>query len=347
MGRFIQIFLLTNLFIGTCIVVFSNHWFPIWIGLELSTLSILPLLTINNISRSNEATLKYFLLQAFSAALLLNGVIINIWISNTWDINYTSNFIPNFFIAFALIIKLGLAPCHFWLPDVLSGLSFLNGLLIACWQKIAPLFLLINLNFITSNEIILTSSILSVLVGGWGGLNQTSIRKILAYSSISHIGWIVLISIFYSTISFIIFLFYIIITTLTFLMCYIMNTKTISSLNNSSLHPINIFIFIISILSLSGLPPLGGFINKIIPIIILSFSNNFLIMVPLIIGSLLSLFFYLQISFNTSLILFPQHSLNIINWRINNHSSLNFLISVLFSFSTLSLILFPLFFSFI
>nr|BBF98406.1 NADH dehydrogenase subunit 2 [Scotoplanes sp. TT-2017] len=347
MNRYIQIFLITNLMLGTFIVIFSTHWFSIWIGLELSTLAILPLLTSNQISRSNEATLKYFLVQAFSATLLLNGVLMNVWLTNNWNINLTNNPLPNFLILFSLITKLGLAPCHFWFPDVLSGLSFLNGLIISCWQKIAPLYLIITINSSFPNELILISGILSVLIGGWNGLNQTSIRKILAFSSISHLGWIISISFFNNNISLILFFLYIIITSLVFLLSYIMNTKSLSNLNNLTLSPNLIFLYIINILSLGGLPPLGGFINKIIPIYIFTNNFNYLFLLPFLIGSLLSLFFYLRIAFNTNLILFPQHSLSYLNWNTNFPSNFNYFISLLTSISLLSLILLPLFFSFI
>ncbi|WP_411025266.1 proton-conducting transporter membrane subunit [Salmonella sp. s55884] len=80
--------------------------------------------------------------------------------------NFTEGLLPHSIISLALIIKLGLAPCHFWFPDVLSGVTFLEGLLIACWQKIAPFFLIISLNSSIIKEILLVSRIISVIIGG-------------------------------------------------------------------------------------------------------------------------------------------------------------------------------------
>nr|QXQ00020.1 NADH dehydrogenase subunit 2 [Neocucumis proteus] len=346
MNRILTILLCTSLVFGTSLVILSNHWFPIWLGLELSTLSLIPLINTNINSRSNEATIKYFLIQAFSAAILLNSATINLWLSNSWNLNEITNTPLCYIItSISIIIKLGLAPCHFWFPDVLSGISFHSGIIIACWQKIAPLFLLLSLSNILASEIIILCSSISVLIGGWGGLNQTSIRKILAYSSISHLGWISATLFFLPEASLILFLFYIINNTVIFLLCSNSNLFFLSNLNKINIIPTSALLFSINLLSLGGLPPLGGFNNKIIPLLIfLNNSNNILCLI-FISGSLISLYFYLRIVFNSSLTLFPQHSINIISPNSNNNN--NLIISILSPFSIWGLFLIPIFFSFI
>nr|QXG82908.1 NADH dehydrogenase subunit 2 [Isostichopus badionotus] len=348
MNRLVISFLLVSLLVGTTLVILSNHWFPIWLGLELSTLSVIPLLSFSGQSRSIEATLKYFLVQAFSAALLLNGAVLNLWLTNEWSLSEINSSFCYYTISAALIIKLGLAPCHFWFPDVLSGLPFLSVVIIACWQKIAPMFLLLSLSSSVPSELFILCSILSVLIGGWGGLNQLSTRKILAYSSISHLGWITCASFFLPEASMILFLFYLINNTAILLICNSNSLFSLSSLAKTSLIPINTLLFSIALLSLGGLPPLGGFINKIIPLIIFSFNNSNLIIPMFLGGSLLNLFFYLRVVYNTSLTLFPQSSLTIISLRSNSPSnSFPLLISILFPFCTFGLLLFPAFHLFI
>nr|QUL61396.1 NADH dehydrogenase subunit 2 [Actinopyga echinites] len=347
MSRIIILFLITTLLLGTITVISSKHWFPIWLGLEISTLSLLPILSLNTWSRGNEATLKYFLMQAFSAALLLNGATLNLWLIGSWNISETNSLVTHSLISLALIIKLGLAPCHFWFPDVLSGLTFNNGIIIACWQKIAPIFLIANLNSFLISEIFLLSAALSVLVGGWGGLNQVSIRKILAYSSISHIGWIISTLFFSVNIAMLVFAFYIINNVLVFSLCSINNLTHLSSLSKISVTPTGLLLFSISLLSLGGLPPLGGFINKIIPLHIFSINNSLLIIPVFIAGSLTSLYFYLRIIFNTSLTLFPQNSMSIISSRSNNSSRQNIIISIISPLIIWGILLIPLFYLFI
>nr|YP_025935.1 NADH dehydrogenase subunit 2 [Cucumaria miniata]AAR02396.1 NADH dehydrogenase subunit 2 [Cucumaria miniata] len=347
MNRIIIIFLISSLVIGTTLVIFSNHWFPIWLGLELSTLSIIPILNTNIKSRSNEATTKYFLVQAFSAAILLNGATLNLWLSNSWNISETPNTISYIIILIAIIIKLGIAPCHFWFPDVLSGLPFSNGIIIACWQKIAPLFILLSISNNIPNEIILLCATLSILIGGWGGLNQISIRKILAYSSISHLGWVSATLFFSPEASLILFSFYIINNTSIFLLCHNNNLLSLANLNKTNLILPITLLFSIFLLSLGGLPPLGGFLNKLIPFIIFLNNINWIFIPSLIFGSLTSLYFYLRIVFNTSLTLFPNNSLNFLFNNNNNSNYLNTIISILTPLPIFGLVLIPTFSLFI
>nr|QOP62907.1 NADH dehydrogenase subunit 2 [Synallactes sp. Y30071] len=347
MNRIIILILILSLFTGTLLVITSNHWFPVWLGLELSTLSIIPLLNIQNNSRNIEATLKYFLVQAFSAAVLLNGATLNLWITNNWEINSINTPLCHLIITIALIIKIGLAPCHFWFPDVISGLPFLNGLIIACWQKIAPIFLLLSITSFINSELLIICATLSVFVGGWGGLNQVSIRKILAYSSISHLGWITCTAFFIPEISLLIFIFYILNNTTIFLICHNNGLFSLSSMSKSNINPTIMVLFSLSLLSLGGLPPLGGFLNKIIPLSVFTLNQNTLIIPFFLFGSLLSLYFYLRIVFNTSLTLFPQNSLNTLILRTNNNNNINTFISLLFPLTIWGLLLIPLFFIFI
>lgn len=84
-------------------------------------------------------------------------------------------------------MKVGLAPTHFWLPEVLQGLDLTTGLILSTWQKVAPFALLLQIPHHNPTLLVILG-LLSTLIGGWGGLNQTQLRKILAYSSIAHLG---------------------------------------------------------------------------------------------------------------------------------------------------------------
>nr|YP_010963413.1 NADH dehydrogenase subunit 2 [Echinocrepis rostrata]WNL54525.1 NADH dehydrogenase subunit 2 [Echinocrepis rostrata] len=323
MYRIISIFLFITIILGTIIAITSENWFIIWIGLEISTLALVPLLCANFTPRNIEATIKYFLIQAFSAALLLNSALIQAWLIGSWSILTPTNLISSVSITIALAFKLGLAPCHFWFPDVLQGLPFINGLIVATWQKIAPLIILFSFEQLVSTYLIIILALLSVLVGGWGGLNQTQIRKILAFSSIGNIGWIVLTSTYSIKAAIAMLIIYLIINTTAFLLADFFNISTLGHLNiTSQLYPISGILIVSTILSLGGLPPLTGFIVKLISLYFL-ISNGFIILSPiLIIGSLLSLFFYIRIAFNTSLILFPHHIIGLTTWR-NNFNVIN------------------------
>lgn len=107
----------------------------------------------------------------------------------SFNLNWINNNFYELLILSTLLLKNGAAPFHFWFPGVIEGLSWINGLILITWQKIAPLILIsynINYNFF------LISIILSIIIGALGGLNQTSLRKLIAFSSINHLGWILI-----------------------------------------------------------------------------------------------------------------------------------------------------------
>nr|YP_010297309.1 NADH dehydrogenase subunit 2 [Astriclypeus mannii]UML37536.1 NADH dehydrogenase subunit 2 [Astriclypeus mannii] len=342
MHRMISIFLILTIVSGTIIVVSSENWFIIWVGLEISTLALVPLLCSEFSPRNVEAAIKYFLIQALSAAILLNGALIQAWLVGSWSVLIPLNNISSILLTIAIAFKLGLSPCHFWFPDVLQGLPFLQGLIVATWQKIAPLIILFSFSQLISSSLIILLGLLSVLIGGWGGLNQTQIRKILAFSSIGNMGWIVITAVYSFNAALSMLIIYLLINTAIFLILHFFNSFTLGHLNVlAQLSPISIFLIILTILSLGGLPPLTGFMIKFFSLSFLV-NNNFIILSSLlIIGSLLSLFFYLRISFNASLILFPHHIISLTSWRNTAYSmpsnTTTWLISSLFVLSTLTM----------
>ncbi|YP_009487499.1 NADH dehydrogenase subunit 2 (mitochondrion) [Lytechinus variegatus] len=342
MYRTISAFLFLTVVSGTVIVISTENWFIIWVGLELSTLALVPVLCSNFSPRNVEATIKYFLVQALSAALLLNGALIQAWLTGSWSVLEPLNNVSAICLSVALAFKLGLAPCHFWFPDVLQGLPFFQGLIIATWQKIAPLLILFFFGQLVISYLLIVASLISILVGGWGGLNQTQVRKILAFSSIGNMGWLIITSAYSVKAAILMLIIYLVINTAIFLLFDFLNISTLGHLNTTSqLSPTSIALVILLMLSLGGLPPLTGFILKFTSLYFL-ISNGFIAFSSImIVGSLLSLFFYLRISFNTGLILFPQHIISITSWR--NNAILSplttkvWLISILVVLSTLSI----------
>nr|NP_008381.1 NADH dehydrogenase subunit 2 [Florometra serratissima]AAD05072.1 NADH dehydrogenase subunit 2 [Florometra serratissima] len=321
MNRSIISFFLINIALGTIIAITSNHWFLIWIGLETNTMSIIPIILSIQNRRNVEASIKYFLIQALAAAIILNAALINIWENGSWLINSPINNFSSIIITIALFFKLSIAPFHSWFPEVINGTNLINGLLITTWQKIAPTIIIINIiNNLNTNIIILCST-MSIIIGSWNGLNQTQTRKIMAFSSINHIGWVIIISVYNPNISLIMLSIYIIINSTIFINFINNNTINIANSNkNNIINPWNASTTILAILSLGGLPPLTGFINKFLGINTLILNNNIILTIPLIIGSLISLFFYLRIAFNTNMLTFPQNSLFYINLRINSNN---------------------------
>lgn len=258
-------------------------------------LSFIPLIRDNNLM-STEASLKYFLTQALASTVLLFSFILIIINQNyqIYSLMDDTNF-TNLIIFSRLLLKVGGAPFHFWFPNVIEGMSWINSFILITWQKIAP-FILIT--YIIRNSLIIICSILSVIFGAFGGLNQSLLRKLIAFSSINHLGWIISSLILNQNIWIIYFLFY---SFLSFNIVWIFNlwkifhiNKIFSTFNYSKSLK---FILIFNLLSLGGLPPFLGFIPKWIVINLLTINNQFLLTFIIIRFTLVTLYFYLRICY--------------------------------------------------
>nr|AEM67218.1 NADH dehydrogenase subunit 2 [Crenicichla aff. regani 'Orinoco'] len=302
--------------LGTTITLLSSHWLLAWMGLELNTMAMIPLMAQHHHPRAVEAATKYFLTQAAAAATLLFASTYNAWLTGQWDIYHMSAPLPTTLVTLALAFKIGLAPLHIWLPEVLQGLDYTTGLILSTWQKLAPFALLLQIQPDNSNIMILLG-LSSTLIGGWGGLNQTQLRKILAYSSIAHLGWMILILKFSPSLSILALTTYFFMTTSVFLTFKLNKALNINMLSTSwAKAPTLTAIAPLVLLSLGGLPPLTGFMPKWL--ILQELTKQGLILTATIIAltALLSLYFYLRLSYVITLTMPPNNSPNMTTWRL-------------------------------
>nr|AAT09588.1 NADH dehydrogenase subunit 2 [Rana macrocnemis] len=310
----LTIFLL-SLAIGTTITLSSFHWLLAWIGLEINTLAIIPLMTKTPHPRAIEAATKYFLTQAAASALILFSSLINAWQTGEWNINSLSD-LPMNALSIAIMMKLGLAPLHFWMPEVLQGISLPTGLILSTWQKIAPMTLLLQTSHLINLNLTIALGLTSILIGGWGGIGQTQLRKIMAFSSIGHLGWIVLILKFSPQLSLFNFMLYIIMTAAMFMSLTVTSTTKMSQISTSwSKTPILSATIMLAMLSLAGLPPLTGFAPKLLITLELVKQNATLLAAVTMLISLLALFFYLRLTYMITLTLSPNTPNSLLIWR--------------------------------
>nr|YP_009003757.1 NADH dehydrogenase subunit 2 [Rana cf. chensinensis QYCRCCH_C]AHH80782.1 NADH dehydrogenase subunit 2 [Rana cf. chensinensis QYCRCCH_C] len=329
--------LLLSLAIGTTITLSSFHWLLAWVGLEINTLAIIPLMTKYPHPRAIEAATKYFLTQAAASALILFSSLINAWQTGEWNINSLSD-LPVTTFSIAIMMKLGLAPLHFWMPEVLQGISLPTGLILSTWQKIAPMTLLLNASSLLNLNLTITLGLMSILIGGWGGIGQTQIRKIMAFSSIGHMGWIVIIMKFSPQLSLFNFILYIIMTAAMFMSLNVMSTTKMSQISTSwSKTPALSATTMLIMLSLAGLPPLTGFAPKLLIILELVKQDAILLAAMVMLISLLALFFYLRLTYIIALTLSPNTPDSLLIWRITPKSY-----SLIAIMNTLALTLLPL-----
>nr|BCO16452.1 NADH dehydrogenase subunit 2 [Paroedura masobe] len=322
MNPMVWALLITGLSTSTIIVMASHHWLLAWLGLELNTLSILPLIMKPHHPRATEATTKYFLVQALAAALLLFGSSLNVWQTGQWSTTHLNTPLATGMITAALALKLALAPAHLWYIEVMQGASTTMALIITTWQKIAPLTLL----YVTLNHLSMTTllclGLLSTTIGAWTGLNQTQMRKILASSSIAHMGWLIVALTLQHSLATLTMITYLILTTALFMTITTTATKTIQDLGTTwSTAPPLLATTLITTMSLGGLPPLTGFMPKWLILKELTLHNLLPFSTALALTTLPSLYFYIRMAYFITLTTPPNTTNTEQTWRFTTTHS--------------------------
>nr|ALP46529.1 NADH dehydrogenase subunit 2 [Grallaria flavotincta] len=327
-----------SLILGTTITISSNHWMMAWTGLEINTLAILPLISKSHHPRAIEAATKYFLIQATASTLLLFSSMTNAYFTGQWDITQLTHPTSCLLLTTAISMKLGLAPFHFWFPEVLQGSSLTTGLILATAMKLPPITLMLLTSHSLNPTLLTLLAIISTALGGWTGLNQTQIRKILAYSSISHLGWMTITLIYNPKLTLLTFYLYCLMTTSIFFTLNTTKTLKLSTMMTAwTKIPSLTATLMLALLSLAGLPPLTGFLPKWL--IIQELTKQEMTPTATIIAllSLLGLFFYLRLAYCATITL-PPNSTNYMKlWQTNK--PVDILTTIL---TTLTLMLLPL-----
>nr|AAX89187.1 NADH dehydrogenase subunit II [Plethodon metcalfi]AAX89188.1 NADH dehydrogenase subunit II [Plethodon metcalfi] len=317
MSPYIMSLLLSSLSLGTIITMSSNHWFLAWIGLELNTLAIMPLMSEMHHPRATEAATKYFLTQSMASALLLFAVMLNAWYTGEWTIMSMQASTPMIMLTIALMIKLAVAPFHLWLSDVIQGLNLMTCLIMLTWQKLAPLALLIQVSHEMNSMLLISMGTLSLLVGGWGGLNQLHMRKIMAFSSIAHLGWMIIVTPYMPNLTQLNLLMYLLMTSSLFLTVMTLQTTTMNKMASSWMKNFPLLsTTTIIFMSLGGLPPMSGFLPKWMILEELVKQNMAPLAVLAVALTLLTLFFYLRLSYVSSLTTSPSPLNSKLMWRL-------------------------------
>nr|AVN67927.1 NADH dehydrogenase subunit 2 [Parcoblatta fulvescens] len=299
---------LTTMVSGAVMTVSSNSWLGAWMGLEINLLSFIPIMSSNQNIYTTEASLKYFLVQTLASSILLFLIMSKAMNDNMYTMfNSTTNSI---IMTTPLLLKTGAAPFHWWLPSVMEGLDWMNCFLLLTMQKIAPLILISYTLMMSIFSMIIIIS--SVFIGSVGGYNQISIRKILTYSSINHLGWMMSALTLGNNFWMNYFLIY---SLLTLIIMLIIKPFQISFINQTLMmkndKPIIKILLFTSLLSLGGLPPFLGFLPKWIIIQIMILNKMFFIITVMVILSLITLYYYLRICYSSYIILHSEPSWNI------------------------------------
>nr|CVK87366.1 NADH dehydrogenase subunit 2 [Placobdella parasitica] len=277
--------------ISTIMAISSTNWFMVWVSLEINMLSFIPFMTKSSKQKNIEAVCKYLVIQACASCIMLYFGYIQLNILNS-----SSNI--NMGLMFAFMMKLGMFPAHYWFPSVLQSCDWAGGMMLATWQKVAPAMILIT-GVWSDQDTIAVILLISIILGGLMGLNQTDVKVILAYSSVSHMGWFLIPYICGMTyLSYYYFLMYMMISTPIFFLFQVYSYDNPNMSSTITTMPENMkFSLMLMLLSLAGLPPLSGFMPKLMVIFNVSIYWPSLA-VAIVLASCISLYFYLKLALN-------------------------------------------------
>jgi len=314
--------------VGAIVMISANSLLMLYLGIELLSLSLYALIGFNkNSPLSSEAAIKYYVLGAMSSGILLFGISIiygftgSILYSdiatkmleiNTNTVEYIAIIFGIIFITASLCFKFGAAPFHMWVPDIYQGSLISTTVLLSTIPKVAVFVVFLKLYFIPFliikfiwADILIFVGMLSIIVGSIFALTQENIKRLLAYSAISNIGFIIL-SIGLVTVSGLqASLYYTIVYTLTALASFGIITHITSNSHGiekitdlaglSKTHPYFSILVLITMLSAAGIPPLIGFHAKLIVIKSLIESSFILLSIIVVLMTVISAYYYLRI----------------------------------------------------
>ena len=306
--------LILNLIVvlGIFCLISSTNWLSVYLAIELSTLCFF-ILIVRGSGYSAEAGLKYFVLGALSSGLFLFGCALLCGIGGSVYFSYMEllfNSKESFsdiytplgylLIIIALFFKLSVAPFHMWVPDVYEGAPIKTVVLLAIVPKIGIFFLLFSIGLPIS--FFLIGIVFSLLVGALGALNQTRIKRLLAYSGIGHIGfllWGLVNGSFESLQASLVYLFiYIIMTICVFSLILSFNVYKNLLIEFSGLSRfLPLFSITLSVVffSIAGIPPFAGFLGKWVVLLSGVLSKSFFIFFFAIFCSVIAGVYYIRV----------------------------------------------------
>jgi NADH-quinone oxidoreductase subunit N len=312
--------------LGMMVMISAHSFLLVYLGLELLSLSLYAMIAFNRNSLSaSEAAMKYFVLGAMASGLLLYGISIFYGITGTLDLNQLSAAVTSqsgqhpialgfalTFIVVGLCFKLGAVPFHMWLPDVYQGSPTSVTLFIGTAPKIAGFAMAIRLLVdglgdlqVDWSQMLTALAIASMALGNIIAIAQTNFKRMLAYSTISHVGFILLGLLSTTANGYASAMFYTITYTITasvaFGVLLVLNRKGCEAENISDLSGLNdgnpwyAALLAIAMFSMAGVPPTVGFYAKLTVLQAVIQVDLLWLAVVAVLFSVIGLFYYLRV----------------------------------------------------
>ena len=314
--------------VGTMVMISAYSLLMLYLGIELLSLALYALIGFNKHSGlSSEAAIKYYVLGAMSSGILLFGI--SLIYGFTGSINYfeiadqirniDSNSVQYLGIIFGIIFitaslcfKFGAAPFHVWVPDIYQGSLISTTILLSTLPKIAVFIVFLKLYFIPFmaleyvwSDILIFIGVASIIIGSIFALTQENIKRLLAYSAISNIGFIILAMALVSNDGLHASLYYTIVYSFTALASFgvvthiTSNSHGIENISDlaglSKTHPYFAILILITMLSSAGIPPLIGFHAKLMVIQALINNSYILLSILVVLMTVVSAYYYLRV----------------------------------------------------
>nr|YP_009733521.1 NADH dehydrogenase subunit 2 [Krisna rufimarginata]QHV34359.1 NADH dehydrogenase subunit 2 [Krisna rufimarginata] len=264
---------------GVVVSFSSMSWMMMWIGMEISLISFVPLISIKSILNS-EFSMKYFIIQSVSSMIIMLSLMMMMMKMHYFDSMLTCS----------LIMKMGGAPFHNWIVSTIDGLSHESMFILLTIMKLSPLLMISYMNM---NLILFT--ILSLLTGSINGINQSSMKKLLTFSSIYNLG-LILYSLTMNNIWIQIMMMYsfMLISILMIMMKYKINfLNQIMFTENNNFKKLMLFF---CLMSLGGMPPFLGFQVKMMLFELMMLNMNILLTLVMILTSMITLYYYMNLT---------------------------------------------------
>jgi NADH-quinone oxidoreductase subunit N len=300
--------------LSSLLLVSSINWVAIYLAIELQTLTLFILVAKKiHSAYSTEAGLKYFVLGAISSGLFLFGCTLLYGISGETSIQGINSVllgdVGKICITASLLFKLSVVPFHMWAPDVYEGVPTIITALLAIIPKIGIFAVLVLVGLISN--IVLFCGVLSIIYGAIGALNQTKIKRLLAYSGIGHIGFMlfgVAIGSFESIQASLTYLaIYIIMSICVFSVILSLKLTRALIIEVSSLSRVNGILALtlaLAVVSIAGIPPFAGFLGKWLILLSGMVSGYFLICLTIVVASVIAGVYYVRVA---QIIYFPNY----------------------------------------
>lgn len=305
-------------FLGSFFLIFVEDFVSLYLTVELQTLALYGIAALrNNSAWSVESALKYFVLGSVASSFLVFSLSFLYLITGTCSFSLASfssySLFFWFLFVFSLLFKVGVAPFHWWIPDVYQGSSFLAVVYFSLvpkfslWLVVAKVFHLMNLFEMNFFGYYASIGLFSVLIGSLGGVLQYSFKRLIAYSSIAHAGFLLMIAsaVGLGALPSLVIYFLVYVLTL-FLLFIIVGSSVVrrdlillDRLENFRFfyksNPLLGVILVFAVFSIMGLPPLLGFYVKLYSIYFVLVGNHFVLAVAALFSSVVSIVYYLRL----------------------------------------------------